>query len=263
MPPLRTPSRAPRNRTCLSAILIAVLFCGCASTGAGGPGANQLLTALFPGDSGGTLRAEAEVTLSMAGRSVSMPGAVLLGGSGTFRVDLLDPLDRPAAIIFTEGRRIIQYRPAAREAAALAALPAACHVVAPDGWVPFALGFVPSGKGAFEAVNWFGRESLVRYERGSMAARVEYVGSVPTRVSWFCGDEIVMRLRYDDGEGGEAGVLRGFTVEYPLARLKMKVRPGRGETGIPLPDALFRPRLPAGTRWVGWDLVGEKQGGVE
>jgi len=224
----------------------------------------MLLTELFPADKGATLRGEAEVTLVMAGRSVSMPGAVLLGGSGTFRIDLLDPLDRPAAIIFAEGKRIIQYRPSAREAAALAALPAACRALAPDGWVPFVLGSAPSGEEGFEAVSWFGRDSLVRYERGAVAVKVEYRGqdggSVPTRVNWYCGDEIAMRLRYDDGEAGGS---RRFTVEYPLARLKVKVGLGESETGIPLPDALFHPRLPAGTRWTGWDLVGEGQGGME
>jgi len=239
------------------------LLGGCASTGAGRPDANALLTGLFPGDSGGTLRGEAEVTLSLAGRSVSMPGALLLGGSGTFRIDLLDPLDRPAAIIFTEGRRIIRYRPAAREAAALAVFPAACSEVTPDGWVPYALGSVPSGTQGFESVSWFGKKSLVRYERGRPAARIEYAGKgdagTPVRISWFCGDEMAMSLRWEDGEAG----FRGFTVEYPRARLEVKVRLGESETGIPLREDLFRPRLPAGTRWTGWDLVGEERGGME
>jgi hypothetical protein len=263
--PLRTPPRIPRIRAFLFAALFAALLPGgCATTGAGRPDASALLTELFPGDVGRTLRGEAEVTLSLAGRSVSMPGALLLGGSGNFRIDLLDPLDRPAAIIFTGDGRIVQYRPAAREAAALAALPAACGALAPDVWVPYALGSVPSGEQGFEAVSWFGKTSLVRYERGRMTARIEYAGrdgaGVPTRISWFCGDEIAMRLRWD---GGEAGGSRGFTVEYPLARLKVKIRLGESETGIPLPEALFRPPLPAGTRWTGWDLVGEERGGAE
>jgi hypothetical protein len=227
----------------------------------------MLLAEIFPADEGGTLRGEAKITLAMAGRSISMPGAVLLGGSGTFRLDLLDPMDRPAAIIFTEGKRIVQYRPAAREAAALEALPAACRAVTPDGWVPFALGSAPPGDGRFQAVSWFGKDSLARYERARVAVRVEYDGSdgrtAPVRVSWFCGDEIAMSLRYDDGEGGEAGSSQGFTVEYPLARLKVKVRLGEHEAGIPLPEALFHPRLPAGTRWTGWNLVVGEQGGME
>jgi len=268
-----TRSRAPRKRARLAAAFLtaAVFLCaGCASLGAGRPDAETVLGALFPpGEGAGTLRGEAEVTISMAGRSVSMPGAILLGNSGAFRIDLLDPLDRPVVIIFSEGERIVQYRPAAAEAAALDPLPGACRSVLPGGWVPFVLGSAPSGadEAPFEAVSWFGGDSLVKYEWGTISVKIDYLhdddGSVPSRVGWYCADEVAMRLEYGAGSAGRGSVPGRFTVEYPRARLKVEVRLGEHETGSPLPEALFHPRLPARTRWIGWDLAGEGQGGVE
>ena len=58
-----------------------------------------------------SLRAVAEARLSFAGREVSLPGVLMLDSFGGFRLDLLDPLDRPLAILFADGGRIVHYRP--------------------------------------------------------------------------------------------------------------------------------------------------------
>lgn len=261
-------SLLPPARGLPAALLLtaALLGAGCGLHHRGGQDARSTLEGLFPEGAGaGTLRGEAEITLSLRGRSLSLPGAVLLGGSGNFRIDLLDPLDRPAAVVFSDAHRVVQYRPSARAAAALAPLPEACRTVRAGGWVPFVLGQGPPGGGRekFETLRWFGGDSLVKYEWGTIAVKIEYRteggDSFPSRVSWYCGEEVAMRLRYGEGEVGGDAPAR-FLVEYPRAGLKIELLLRRHETGMTLPEALFRPSLPAGTRWQGWDLVEDGPG---
>lgn len=230
--------------------------------------AQGILEELFPPGAGvGNLRGEAEVGLSYKGRSVTLPAALLISREGKFRIDLLDPLDRPVAIIFSQGERIVQYRPRTRTAALLNLLPQACRTVLAGDWVSFVLGSGPVGgeREGFESVRWFGGDSLVKYEWGTLSVKIEYrekgEETFPSRVSWYCGDEVAVRLQYGEGKVGGEDPVR-FRVEYPRAGLRIDVRLGRHETGMPLPEKVFHPPLPAGTRWQGWDLVVEDRGGA-
>jgi hypothetical protein len=253
-----------RARTSLAGALLtaAVLSLpGCATTP--GTGAVDTLEVLFPEGAGaGSLRGEAEVTVSLAGGSVTFQGAVILQAPSSFRIDLLDPFDRPAAVIFSRGEDLIQYRPSAAEAALLKPLPDGCRSVSPDGWVPFVLGEgpPPAGVESYRAVKWLGGDSLVRYERGTIAVSIEYgpegETNSPSRVSWYCGEEIAMRLEFGEMRPVGAKRIPGiFTVNYPGAGMKVSVALGMVEAGVPLDASVLDPPLPARTRWVEWDLV--------
>ncbi len=261
------PSEGQRERRLGSSLAAALLAAAvlslpaCATTP--GTGAVDTLEALFPGGAGaGSLRGEAEVTVSLAGGSVTFPGAVILQAPSSFRIDLLDPFDRPAAVIFSRGGELIQYRPSAAEAALLRPLPDGCRSVAPDGWVPFVLGAgpPPAGMDSYRAVRWFGGDSLVKYEWGTIAVKIDYrpdgEGTSPSTVSWYCGEEIAMRLEFGEMRPvGGARIPGSFTVNYPGAGMKVSVALGAVEAGVPLDASILDPPLPARTRWVEWDLV--------
>ena len=83
-----------------------------------------------------SVRAVAEARISFSGREVSFPGVLQLDVLGGFRLDLLDPLDRPVAVFFSDGGRIVQYRPAQRLAASLGVFPEECRGIDPADWVP-------------------------------------------------------------------------------------------------------------------------------
>jgi hypothetical protein len=234
---------------------------GCAATS--GTGAADTLQTLFPeGGGAGSLRGEAEVTVSFAGASVAFPAAVILQAPSSFRIDLLDPFDRPAAVIFSRGNDLVQYRPAAAEAALLRPLPDGCRSVTPDGWVPFVLGEgpPPAGVDSYMTVKWLRGDSLVKYEWGTLAVKIDYrpdgERSSPSRVSWYCGEELAMRLEFGEMRPVGRGRIPGtFTVAYPGAGMKVSVALGAVEAGVKLDAAVLDPHLPRRTRWVEWDLV--------
>ena len=81
----------------------------------------------------GMLRGEAEITFKYFGRGVSLPGVVQLLGPSLFRFDLLDPFDRPAAIIFSDSGPMVQFQPMAMTAAIIDPHPEGCGDVSPGG----------------------------------------------------------------------------------------------------------------------------------
>ena len=239
------------------------LLTGCAALGTGRQGLEPpTLEELFPAPPGPSVAAEGNVTLSMAGRRASLAGAVLLSAPSSFRVDLLDPLDRPAAIVFGEGERVVQFVPSALAAARLSPFPGQCTGIPAGAWVPYAAGAGPPAgqRGDFRALRWLGGLSFQRWESGEIREQIDCgvdAGSwFAERVTWFCGGDPVLRLELeppDRREGGEGRLL--FSVRFPAPGLTMgfDLRAVNREAAPP-PD-LLRPPLPQGTRWTSFDLV--------
>ena len=134
-------SRSPLARAAVAIAAAAVLgLSACASqrpASAGpAPASGEVYRALLGHNIGlNSVRAVAEARISFAGQEVSLPGVLLLDSFGGFRLDLLDPLDRPLAILFVEGGRIVHYRPGPRLAASLGVFPDGCRGVDPADWV--------------------------------------------------------------------------------------------------------------------------------
>ncbi len=242
-----------------------LLLTGCGALGTGRRAPASLEEVLSPGPGRDGISAEAEVTFSMTGRRVSLPGAVLLSAPSAFRVDLLDPLDRPKAIVFADSQEIVQYVPAALAAARLRPFPAACGTLLPAAWVPYALGTGPPvpQRPKFRSLSWLGRLSFQRREGGELREQIDCGaderGWFAEKVTWYCEGHPVMKVIMDrpDREG-EGGTPRRFTVRYPSAGLKIDfaLKSVAGEAAV-APD-LLRPSLPPGTRWTAFDLVQER-----
>jgi hypothetical protein len=219
----------------------------------------QVLTELFPLAESGPVSAVADVRFSYGGRDVSLPAAAAFGPPGQFRIDLLDPLDRPVSMIFHDRGRIIQYRPAARTAAAVSLLPDECGSVDAGAWAAYVSGQGPPPERRSEfRPGWAGRRELLRYEMAAPAERITYDdnGEASLRkVEWYCDGDRVMFLELH-AAAHPAGAGR-FSVTFPHAGLGMALDI---KDMLPLentPSDFFSPSLPPETRWVRWRLVGE------
>ena len=129
-----------------------LLGAGCASFSAGRHGTGELLNELFPPKAGREpLSAEANIRISYGGRGVSLPAAAAFQPPARFRIDILDPLDRPVAMIFLRDGQIVQYRPGSGVAAAVNLLPDGCRDIDAGAWVGYAFGAGPDreARGSF------------------------------------------------------------------------------------------------------------------
>ena len=90
-----------RARRLSSALFLLLAGCASLSGRTGGRTApEETVRELFPVTAETrVLRGEAEVSLSLAGRKVSLPAVFVFRAPDDFRFDLLDPFDRPAAIM--------------------------------------------------------------------------------------------------------------------------------------------------------------------
>lgn len=256
------------NRAVLSVILLcAGLVQGCAALRGGDfrspEGPDEVLAALSrPRETGYTLRGEAEVTLSLKGRRVSLPGAVLLRPPDRVRIDLLDPLDRPAAVIFAEDARLVYYQPGSATAAALFPLPRGCREVTPGRWVEVLAGAVGGDEagGEWQVHSLLGRRRLVRYDAATLRQEIEWIDEggelLPRSSVWYCDGEPVLRLRIRSfrREGAESLPVE-FTAAFPASGLEMTFRFTALETVGDIAEGLLTPALPRRVRWTSWDLI--------
>jgi hypothetical protein len=254
-----------RARQLFSALILLSLA-GCASLSGrteGRPSPEETVRELFPFPVGtGVLRGEAEVSLSLAGREVSLPAAFVFRAPEGFRLDLLDPFDRPAAVVYGDGLRLVQFRPAASAAALLRPLPDRCGNLAAGEWVAALLGTPPrvSGGGSYSRFSLWGAPRLLRYEGGVLTQRIDYRqedgAPVPREVTWYCREEAVLRLIFRsflDLDGRRFP--REFVVTFPRARLKMEFLLEAAEFVDAVDDGLLHPDLGPGVRWKEWTLV--------
>ena len=208
------------------------------------------------------LRGEAEVTLSLAGRKVSLPAVFLFRAPDAFRFDLLDPFDRPAAVVYSDGLRLVQYRPAASAAALLRPLPARCGAPAAGEWVAAVLGKPPraSKGGSYRAFSLWGDPRLLRYEGGLLTQRIDYREEdgvpLPREVTWYCREEAVLRLAFRSFHDLAGRRLpREFVVTRPRARLQREFLLGEAEFVDAVDDGLLHPDPGPGVRWREWTLA--------
>jgi hypothetical protein len=255
------------NRIVLPVILLcAGIIQGCAGLSGGGfkspESPEEILRSLSrPRERGYTLRGEAEVTLSLDGRRVSLPGAVLLRPPDRVRIDLLDPLDRPVAVIFSEDARLVYYQPGSATAAALFPLPRGCREVTPGRWVEVLAGAVGGGEtgGGWQVHSLPGRKRLARYDAATLQQEIEWLDEggelLPRSSVWYCDGEPVLRLRVTSfrREGPESLPV-DFTVAFPGSGLVMAFRFTALETVGDLAEGLLTPALPRRVRWTSWDL---------
>jgi len=207
-------------------------------------------------------RAVVETKISYAGRKVSLPGVLQLDRLDGFHLELLDPLDRPFAILYAEEDRIVQYRPGLQVAASLGVFPAECRGLAPDDWVAAVLASseAPSaGERFVDRASWGKDRTLERYREGVLRQSIRYsrvdAQPVPHTISWYCGDETVLQLRFREWIRGDAWRLpTRLEVDYPKAGLLVRIEL-RDIEGNPPPSAgPLRPRPGASTHWTTWDL---------
>lgn len=257
----------PSKAVLLLIIILAGTQQGCAALtghspeGRKSPG--EFFDILFPpGTGSAALRGEAEVTLSMAGRRVSLPGVLLLASPDRFRIDLLDPLDRPLAVIFSDGTRLVQYQPAASAAAFIVPVPPDCADVTPGAWVAPLLGDGEgtAAKGRWQLQSGWGGTRLVRYEAATLRQEAGFdEGATPPELrslSWYCGGRPVLRLQIPSYIGGGKDRLpEGFDISYPASGLVVSARFRQVESTEAPAEQLLAPSLPDRTSWTTWDLV--------
>ena len=257
---------SPRRRwVILAALCVAASAAGCASTRTSGElerSPEEISATIFSGNAGlRSLRAVVEARFSYAGRDVTVPGVLLLDALEGFRLDLLDPLDRPLAMLFTEGPRIVQLRPGAGIAASLGVFPAACSV-GPRDWVAGVIasnaalggGEVLSVRGLFGGDRSLDR-SRGREVRQSVRFKMENGEPVPLLFSWYCGDDPAMQLRVREWvQAGGWRIPRVIEVRYLLAGFAVKMELREIEGNPALGGQPLQPRLPDTTRWTTWRL---------
>lgn len=263
---------SPRRRAVGSApaalaLVAAIGLAACAAPSlrtAGPPMSPQEVYSSLLGRNAGlsSVRAVAEVRISFGGRDVSLPGVLLLDASGGFRLDLLDPLDRPLTMLFVENGRIVQYRPAQGLAASLGVFPAECRGVAPGDWVKAviasSLGPVAGERLRVRGL-WGGERSLERYRGGALWQSVRYReedgGLVPRLYSWYCAEESVLQLRLREWVGDSGGRLPSrIEIDYPKAGLAVRIELREVERNPPPTGQPLSPRLGSDVRWTTWNL---------
>jgi hypothetical protein len=208
------------------------------------------------------VRAVAEVRIAFAGREASLPGVLLLDAYGGFRLELLDPLDRPLAMLFVEEGRIVQYRPAQRLAASLSVLPAGCRSVDPGDWVAavIASSLAPvAGERLGVRGLWGGERSLERRRDGELRQSVRYRTeegeSRPRLISWYCAEEAVLQLRLSEWLVASGWRLPSrIDVDYPNAGLEVRIELRDVEGNPPPTGQPLRPPIGDDVRWTTWNL---------
>jgi hypothetical protein len=258
-------------RRSIASVLLAA-FCALGAAGCAGPkpaagperSPAELYARLLGANAGlSSLRAVVEARLSYAGRRISMPGVLLLDTLGGFRLDLLDPLDKPVAMIFSEGGRIVQYRPGTGIAASLGVFPEDCRGVAPEDWVSAILASStgPQGGERLAVRRLFaGDQILERWRKEglyeSVRFRVEGGEPQPRVFSWYCGEDEALRLKVTQppASGAERRLPPAFEVGFVKAGLTVALELREVETNPVLSGSPVRPRLAEGTRWTTWRL---------
>lgn len=239
---------------------------GCAAPRALGEGAGSPLDAYRAvlGRNAGlsSLRAVVEARISFAGSQVSLPGVLRLDGLDGFRLEVLDPLDRPLAILYADAGRISQYRPAQQVGASLGVFPDECRSVDPADWVAAVLAAQRApvaGETVLERRVWGSDRSLERYRdkklRQSVRYRVKGGAALPTLVSWYCGDEPVLQLRLREWVVIDAWRLPTLLeIEYVRGGLTVRLELREIEGNPPRGAQALRPRPGPETRWTSWNL---------
>jgi hypothetical protein len=227
------------------------------------PQAPEVFRALLGRNPGlGALRAAVEARVAYSGKAVTLPGVLVLDGFGGFRLELLDPLDRPLAILFVEGGRLVQFRPSLNWAASLGVLPGACRGVGPGDWVAAVLAssIGPlAGERLADRGAWGGGRILERDRGGEVFESLRYReqgGELrPWLVSWFCDDDVVMQLRVREwAQGSTWRVPARFELEYPKAGLSVSLELREVEGNPPPSTQPLRPQLGDDVIWTSWKL---------
>lgn len=248
----------------LAAVL---LVAGCAGPRAAGPPAVsdpvELQRALLGRNEGlRALRAVVQARITFAGNRVSLPGVLLLERTGGFRLDLLDPLDRPVLILFPEGRDLVQYRPSAQAAASLGLFTRECGGMNAAAWVSTVLAGSPAPVDGEEVRprTFLGSRYLERRWKGELRQSVKYRAEGgelrPVLVSWYCGGEPVLQLKVKRWQ--EAGAWRlpeRMEICYPQAGLTIRIDLAETEPNFTSAGGSMTPRLGPETRWSVWDLA--------
>jgi hypothetical protein len=242
--------------------LLLLFLAGCANFSAARHGSTELLNGLFPqGTVEGPRSAEAQVRISYGGRGVSLPAAAAFRPPSDIRIDILDPLDRPVAMIFLRNGQIVQYRPGDGVAAAVTLFPEGCRNVDAGAWAGYAFGTGPDSevRKSFRPP-WLGLQELLRYSGGALAERIVYRkegGRLRLKkVEWYCRGDVAMTLSPEDDAG--KGLAWGGSIAFPLGGLSIDLEVGE-VMGLPgIDESFFRPRLPAATRWLEWRMADER-----
>ena len=263
----RSPSRSgcARARAVVAAAFLGFAGCATHQPAATGPAPTpgEVYQSLLGRNAGLTsLRAVAETSISFAGRTVSLPGVLLLDSFGGFRLDLLDPLDRPLSIMFAEGGRIVHYRPGPALAASLGVFPDECRGVDPADWVSaiLASSMVPvAGERLVDSGGWGGGRTLARYRGNELRQSIRYRNqagqALPQVISWYCGDDPVLQLRLREWlQSPDLSLPSRFDIEFPRAGLSITVELREIEGNPPPSLQPLRPHLGPEIRWSGWKL---------
>jgi len=240
---------------------------GCATqrpvTSGSAPSPATIFRSLLGSNPGLTaVRAVAEARIFLAGTEVSLPGVLQLDSFGGFRLDLLDPLDRPLAMLFAEEGRIVSYRPGVALASSLAVFPAECSGIDPSAWVQAVLSSSLSpvaGERIADRRVWGGGRVLERHRGDLLYQSIGYETKgdlmVPNLVSWYCGEDPVMQVRLRAWAPGASWRLPSrFEVLFPRAGLEIKVELSEIEGNPPPSNQPFHPRLGPEVRWTAWNI---------
>ena len=267
MPKSRRHSGFPFACAAGTIAVAAVLGCaGCASQRpAAGPAPTpgevyQSLLGQNPGLT--SMRAVVEAHFSFAGHEVSLPGVLRLEKFGGFRLDLLDPLDRPLAILFAEGGRIVHYRPGPALAASLGVFPEGCRGVDPADWVSaiLASSVVPVAGESLADRNIWGSGHVLELHRGSQLHQsIHYVNeagrSIPRQISWYCDDDPVLQVQLREWVQGPTWRLPShFDIRFPKVGLAMDLELREIEGNPPASNQPLRPQLGTDIRWTTWNI---------
>lgn len=209
-----------------------------------------------------SMRAVAEARISFAGQEVSLPGVLLLDSFGGFRLDLLDPLDRPLAILFAEGGRIVHYRPGPRLAASLGVFPEGCRGVGPADWVAAILASSAdpvAGERLVDSGSWGSGRILARHRGSGLYQSVQYRNedgqTLPRRISWYCEDDPVLQVWLREWVSGPGWRLPSrFEIQFPKTGLGIRMELSEIEANPPPSNQPLLPRLGSEIRWTTWNL---------
>lgn len=248
-------------------VVVVLGLAGCSShrpgTAGPAPTPGELYLSLLGRNPGLTaVRAVAEARLTYAGREVSLPGVLLLDGLGGFRLDLLDPLDRPLAILFADEGRIVHYRPGQRLAASLGVFPEECSGIDPAEWVSaiLAASLAPiAGESLAARSLWGAGRVLERHRGGKLHQSIRYGDEsgqlLPRQIAWYCGGDPVLEVRLIEWVQGSSWSLPSrFAITFPKAGLAIRVDLSDIEGNPPLANQPFRPPLGSDVRWTAWNL---------
>jgi len=266
----RSPRRSssPLARAAGAIVAAAVLgLPGCAShrpTSTGpAPAPGEVYRSLLGHNIGlNSVRAVAEARISFAGREVSLPGVLLLDNFVGFRLDLLDPLDRPLAILFVEGGRIVHFRPGPSLASSLGVFPEGCRGADPADWVRAILAstIVPVAGASLADRGLWGSGRTLELHRGSELRQSILYGNeagqaTPRLISWYCEDDPVLQVRLREWVQGPGWRLPSrFEIEYPKAGLAIRMELSEIEANPPPSNQPLLPRLGSEIRWTAWNL---------